>query len=81
MPIGSLANLIQKSDDWGIDTMISKNSPPVFVIYRMRAIQKIALADFNKKIKNVKAYDVDTGIGRSLKFVGWHSQPPIWHKD
>ena len=28
------------------------------------------MADFNKKIKNVKAYDVDTGIGRSLKFVG-----------
>ena len=54
----------------GIDTDDLQELPPVFALYRMQSDPEAALADFNEKIKNVKAYDVDTGIGRSLKFVG-----------
>ena len=64
------ANLIQKSGRLGIDTDDLQELSTSFRALQNASDPEAALADFNEKIKNVKAYDVDTGIGRSLKFVG-----------
>ena len=63
-------NLIQKSGRLGIDEADLSELSTSFAALKNANDPEAALADFNDKINKVKAFDVDTRIGRNLKLVG-----------
>lgn len=66
----TFTNLIEKSGRLGIATDDLDALASSYRALANTSDPEAALADFNQKISNIKAFDVDTTIGRNLKFVG-----------